>query len=170
MIYFVTENKLKDFTTILGSVDISMINPLMPTIANQYIQPRLGSHFYKYLLNAYNNKSLNSDEISLVEIIQNAMCWRVAEDIVITSSSQITNKGPQTLSGEFSQPSTESRLGLLTRHYKQKAEHFESEIVAFMKKNGEKFPEFVSSKNSDCSNFYAKPTKGDSFDHGIYFL
>lgn len=170
MIYFVSENKLKDFTTILGSVDIRMINPLVPTIANQYVQPRLGTYFYKFLLNSYNNQTLNQDEIDLVEIIQNAICWRVAEDIVITSSSQLTNKGPQTLSGEYSQPSSESRLGLLSRHYKQKAEHFESEIVSYLKKNGEKHPEFKSEKNSDCSNFYPKPTSGDSFDHGIYLI
>jgi hypothetical protein len=170
MKYFLSENRAKDFGVILGNVDDQLISPLIPTIANQYIQPRLGTYFYKELLLKYNNKTLNVDETSLVEIIQNSMVWRLCEDLIITSSSQLTNKGPQVQYGDYSQASDTSRIGLLSNHYRQKAEHFEAELINFLHYNKEKFSDYTNALNNDCRIFYTPDHGDDLFKGGIYLL
>jgi hypothetical protein len=167
-VYFISEQRLKDFTTTLGNVDAKLFAPLIPSAADMWIMPRTGTHFFNDLLRKYNAQTLNPMELELVGYIQNSLMWRVVSEIVITSSSQITNKGPQDQSGQNSEASSITKLGILTKHYNGKADFYDARIISFLWKNKDKFPAFTSKLNMDCDvDLY--PSKKTPYN-GITFL
>lgn len=170
MIYFLTEDFLKDHSTLLGNVDAHLTGPLVHTTADMWIKPRLGSHFYTYLLGKYNAQTLNPTEIKLVEIIKYAMLWRVLSDIVMTSSYQVTNKGIQTQSGSYSAAGSVTEIGMVSKHYQQKSEFYDARLVAFLKLNGKSYPEFISPNNTDCNIVDITPEVKKSYHQDINFL
>lgn len=168
MIYFLTEQRIKDFSTVLGNVDIKLIAPLIPTSADLYIKPRTGSYFFNHLLTKYNAQTLNPDEEELVSLIQQSLLWRAVSEVVLTSSAQITNKGPQTQNGLNSASADITRIGMLTKHYGAKAEYYDKRIINFIWTNKDKFPEFTSKLNMDCqTDLY--PSKSTPYN-GMYFF
>lgn len=170
MIYFLTEERLKDFTLVLDNVDFKLINPAIQTNALMWIQPILGTYFMDYLLDKYNTQSLSNDEAKVVEKVQSALAWRVASDVVITSHSQITNKGIQVQNGMNSEPSTVRQMGILTQNFNAKATYFESDLYSFLRNNKNLFPQYTDKRNSDCRGFSNKLKENDLGNAGIYFL
>jgi hypothetical protein len=170
MIYFITEQRLKDFTTVLGNVDAKLISPLIPTLSEMWIKSRVGSYFYNHLLDVYNQQTANSDEQELISLIQQSLLWRAASDITITTSAQLTNKGPQTQSGINSSNADLGHVGLISRHYTNKAEFFDSRIESHLRLNKDKYPQFIAKENNDCSIVDIAPTKGKGFNKDINFF
>lgn len=168
MIYFLTNKRLTDFTTVLGGVDIKLFAPLIPTIADQWIKPRTGSYFFDSLLSKYNNQSLNPTEATLVGLIQNSLMWRTASELALTSTSQLTNKGLQEQSGNNSSPSNVTRTGMIMKHYEKKAEFYEARIVHFIWSNRKQLPDFTSKLNMDCDvDLY--PSKTTTYNDIFFF-
>lgn len=169
MIYFITEERLKDITPVLDNVDYKLVHPLVKSNSFMWLQPILGTHFMEYLLAGYNGQSLTPKEEKLLVKVQNALAWRVCSDVVFTTQAQISNKGIQTQNGMNSEPASVQRLGMLTKHYNAKAEHFESELISFLGLNKEDYPEYTSKDNNDCTQFY-KPKKEGYNDTGVHFF
>lgn len=168
-IYFLTEQRLKDFTIILGNVDIKLINPLIPSAADLFIKPRTGSHFFNHLLKSFNDQTLTTYEEELVSLIQQSLMWRVADDISITTSSQVTNKGPQEQFGMNSSPSSLSKIGFVSKHYTAKADFYDNRIIHYIWSNKNNLPEFTNKLNKDCDvDLY--PSKTNPYNGGIYFF
>lgn len=153
MIYFLTENRIKNITPIMDNADFKLINPLIKTSALMWVKPILGTHFFNYLLSEYNNQSLDSDELVLVDIIQNIIGWRTASSFTLTSHSQLSNKGPQTQYGDYSDEASITRLGILTREFNSKAEFFQDDLKSYLINNFDKYPEFTSTNNKDCFEY-----------------
>ena len=167
-VYFITEERIKSMTTVLGSVDGKLISPLLKSAADMWVLPRTGTYFFNDLLTKFNAQTLNSDERELVEIIQNSLIWRVASELVITSSAQITNKGVQEQNGMNSQSAEITKLGMLTKHYGAKAEFYDSRIIHFLWANKDLFPKFTDKLNTDC-NVDLYPSKSNPYT-GITFF
>lgn len=168
MVYFLTNQRLVDFTTVLGNVDIKLFAPLIPSAADQWVMPRTGTHFFNDLLNKYDAQTLSPREEELVGMIQNSLMWRVASEVVLTSSAQITNKGPQEQSGENSEASSIAKIGMLTKHYGAKADFYDNRIVHFIWTNKKDFPEFTNKLNIDCDvDLY--PSKNTSYNDIHFF-
>lgn len=168
MIYFLSEQRIKDFTTVLGNVDAKLIAPLIMSAADQWVKPRTGTHFFNDLLNKYNAQTLSADEKTLVTAIQNSLMWRIAAELVITTSSQITNKGPQEQNGINSNASDITKLGMLTAHYGNKADFYDARIIHLIWHNKDKFPAFTDKLNRDC-NADLYPSKSDPYNDIIFF-
>jgi hypothetical protein len=170
MIYFLTEERIKSQTTVLGNVDAKLISPLIPTLAEMWIKSRVGSYFYNHLLNVYNTQSANQDEQDLIVLIQQSLLWRAASDVTITTSAQLTNKGPQTQSGINSASADLTHVGLISRHYTNKAEFFDSRIEAHLRLNKNSYPQFIAKENNDKSIVDIAPEKGKGFNKDINFF
>lgn len=169
-IYFLTEAKIKKHTTILGNVDAGLISPLLPTLAGMWIEPRIGSYFYKHLLKAYNDETETPEEKDLIILIQQSLLWRASSDVVITSSGQITNKGVQDQNGINSTSSESTKVGLLSRHYTTKAEFFDARIEAHLRLNKANYPEFTDKLNNNCGIVDLPPSKDSSYNLDIMFF
>lgn len=170
MIAFITEERLKDFTVVLGNVDAKLISPLIPTLSDMWIKDRLGSYFYDDILTKYNAQTLAGKEIELVEIIQQTLLWRAASDVAITTAFQLTNKGPQEQNGINSTPAGQSNVSLISKHYQQKAEYYDSRLVSFLKLNKGDFPVFTDNLNNNSSIVDVKPNKSSGYNKDITFF
>jgi len=170
MIYFVTETYMKTYTTLNDNVDSNVYITLVKTAADGFVRSYLGDYFYKYLLTAYNAQTLNADEIILVQdYIQDAIAWRVLSDATFSTSYQVTNKGVQKQSGDFSDNPGFQGVSFMSHFYKSKADFYDNRLRTYLIDNKDLYPEFISDLNQQCS---LKPfCKGkSSFDSGIMFI
>lgn len=165
--YFVTENYIKQTTAITKNVDANEIMPFIVTSAQTWMQSILGTYFFDYLVQAFNDETLNSDEEVLVSKIKPAIAWRAASDCVLELTYQLKNKGLQKQSGDNSESVDLSEMGFVKTHYEQKAEFFETFVVDYLRLNKDLFPEFISELNKSG---VLKAQDDDNFSSDILFV
>lgn len=153
MTYFVTENYIKELTPITSNVEFSEFEPMVRTQAEMRVQPILGSYFFKYLLNQYNNTLLTPSEVSLVELIQPVIAWSVCAESALITSYQLKNKGIQVQSGDYSQPAQLQEVNRIVSDFRQKSEFYENRLKFFLKENKLNYPQFISDLNKDSDLF-----------------
>lgn len=167
MIYFVTEQYLKQKTPITQNVSAGDVMPFVEPAASAWMQNILGTYFFNHLLTAYNAQSLNADELVLVAKIQPAIAWRAASDCVLGLTYQLKNKGLQKQNGENSEAVEQSEVGFVMKHYTQKAEFYEALVRKFLKINRDDYPQFTSKQNKDSE---LAPQNDDNFNSDILFV
>ena len=149
MIYFITENYLKNNTPITNNVDVTDIMPYVATQARLRIKSILGAVFYEDILTKYNDQTLSADETTLVEYIQPVIAWYSAEDAVFGLSYQLKNKGVQQQFGDYSNAVSKDEIAFNMDHYHQKAETFEQDLINWLIDNKALFPLFTSASNKN---------------------
>jgi hypothetical protein len=149
MLYFITENYLKTNTPITANVDVTDVTPYIATQAQLRVMPILGTTFFNYMLNVYNNQTATNDEETLIKFIQPIIAWRSAEDAVFGLTYQLKNKGLQTQNGDFSSSVSQREVAFGMEHYAQKAAFFEQRLIRYLLKNRSLYPEFISTENRD---------------------
>ena len=151
MIYFLSENFIKTYVVIPSNVDVKTFTPLIQSSCYAYIKPMIGTYFFNDLLEKYNNQTLSSDELILVEKIQFAVLWRLCAKAGITATYQFTNKGYQK---QFDDNSTSVELNEVTFMYDtyiQEALIFQNELKQFLIDNKDDYPNFLDKLNKDSS-------------------
>ena len=149
MLYFITENYLKTNTPITANVDVTDVTPYIATQAQLRVMPILGTTFFNYMLQVYNDQTATNDEETLIKFIQPIIAWRSAEDAVFGLTYQLKNKGLQTQNGDFSSSVSQREVAFGMEHYAQKASFFEQRLIRWLIKNKNLFPEFISEENRD---------------------
>jgi hypothetical protein len=149
MLYFITENYLKTNTPITANVDVTDVTPYIATQAQLRVMPILGTTFFNYMLEVYNDQTATNDEETLIKFIQPIVAWRSAEDAVFGLTYQLKNKGLQTQNGDFSSSVSQREVAFGMEHYAQKAAFFEQRLIKYLIKNKNLYPEFISLENRD---------------------
>jgi hypothetical protein len=149
MLYFITENYLKTNTPITANVDVTDVTPYIATQAQLRVMPILGTVFFNYMLDVYNNQTATNDEETLIKFIQPIVAWRSAEDAVFGLTYQLKNKGLQLQNGDFSSSVSQREVAFGMEHYAQKAAFFEQRLIKYLIKNKNLYPEFISETNKD---------------------
>jgi hypothetical protein len=149
MLYFITENYLKTNTPITANVDVTDVTPYIATQAQLRVMPILGTTFFNYMLEVYNDQTATNDEETLIKFIQPIVAWRSAEDAVFGLTYQLKNKGLQTQNGDFSSSVSQREVAFGMEHYAQKAAFFEQRLIRYLLKNRSLYPEFISTENRD---------------------
>jgi hypothetical protein len=167
MIYFVTENYLKQKTPITKNVQASDIMLFVEPSASSWMQSILGTYFFNHLVTAYNAQTLTNDEQLLVTKIQPAVAWRAASDCVLGLTYQLKNKGLQKQNGENSESVELNEAQFVMQHYSQKAEFFEAMVRKFLLANKSDYPQFLSKQNRDSE---IAPQNDDNFNNDMLFI
>jgi hypothetical protein len=167
MIYFVTEQYLKQKTPITQNVSSKDVMPFVEPAAASWMQNILGTYFFNDLLTKYNAQTLSTDEETLVEKMKPAIAWRAATDCVLGLTYQLKNKGLQKQNGDNSESVEQSEVGFVMRHYEQKAEFFESMCRKYLVKNKDLYSVFTSTLNKDSE---LRPQDDDNFNTDIMFI
>lgn len=168
MIYFVTENYLKNQTPITNNVDVTDLTPFVKTASDMTVQPILGTYFYEDLLTKYNAQTLSNDEETLVSYIQPCIAWRTCADAVIGLSRQLKNKGLQSQQGDFSSSVSMSEIAFYVDDYRQKETFYINRLVTYLKDNKDLFSVYTSDLNKDSNIKPTKPT--DSYNDSILII
>ncbi len=184
MLYFITENYLKTNTPITANVDVTDVTPYIATQAQLRVMPILGTTFFNYMLEVYNDQTATNDEEALIKFIQPVIAWRSAEDAVFGLTYQLKNKGLQTQSGDYSSSVSQREVAFGMDHYAQKASFFETRLIRYLLKNRNLFPEFISHENRDtdlrpmidclgcsgCHNATCNGESGNGYNNQILIL
>ena len=149
MLYFITENYLKTNTPITANVDVTDVTPYIATQAQLRVMPILGTTFFNYMLEVYNDQTATNDEETLIKFIQPVIAWRSAEDAVFGLTYQLKNKGLQLQSGDYSSSVSQREVAFGMEHYAQKASFFEIRLIRYLLKNRLLYTEFISTENRD---------------------
>lgn len=168
MIYFITENYLKNQTPITNNVDVTDLTPFVKTASDMTVQPILGTYFYEDLLTKYNAQTLSNDEETLVSYIQPCIAWRTCADAVIGLSRQLKNKGLQSQQGDFSSSVSMSEIAFYVDDYRQKETFYINRLVTYLKENKDLFSVYTSDLNKDSNIKPTKPT--DSYNDSILII
>jgi len=165
MEYFITLAWLKAYTPVSANIDETLIFPFVPTSADMWIQPILGTYFYQDLLAKYNAQTLNVDETALVAIIKPAVAWRTASEAPIGLTFQLKNKGLQTQNSDNSESVDLADAEAVELKYVKKAEFYENQLKKYIHKNQDLFPAYLSEDNDDS---LIKPTRDRGNDYNTF--
>ncbi len=168
--YFITETYIKENTILNQNVDVNDILPLVKNAADMWTRSTLGTYFYNIILDAYNQHTLTTDQVTLVEFMQPSIAWRATADAVIELSYQIKNKGIQIQTGDFSASPEYKAIMWMSEHYTQKAEFYENRLGIYLWENKELYPDFLNVLNKDSILKYRNNRDNPNFNKRIMFV
>ena len=152
MIYFVTEEFLKEKTAITQNVDARDLSPYIAMSVKTYVQPILGYTFTEDLLTKYNAGTLNTEETELVEFVQYMTAHYSAYDAIPNLSFRVSNKGVQSQSGYYSASEGIQATEYIRNNVLKFARVYESNMRAFLELNRDSFPLYTDESNRDIQS------------------
>jgi len=151
MIYFVTEQFLKEKTAITQNVDAKDLAPYISQSVKTYIKPILGYRFTEDLLTKYNANSLSADEMELVEFIQYMVAFYSAYDAIPNISFRVSNKGIQSQFGDYSNSEGVATVEYIRNNVLKFAKINEGELRDFLALYKAKFPLYLDKINQEMT-------------------
>lgn len=173
-VLFISPALVKARTGISSFIDDKDIKPQIKVAQDMYIQPALGSTFYKALQDGVENSSLTANESALIDdYITDALMWYTVAELPMALGYQFFSKGVLQKTAEESNTPSRADLELLQRQYMNKAEFYKTRLINYLRENYTRFPEYFNPgigydviqpelKAYTCP-IYLGP---DSYDHG----
>lgn len=154
MIYFITENYLKNNTAFNNNIDMTKVEFLIPMAYDIVIVPLLGLYFSTYLLNKHQNVVLGTEtyttkEEALVDLIQPTMAWYVCSESVFDLTNQLQNKGLLTQNGDYQNSTNDNQTKYISERFFKNKEAYQNRLNHYLCKNSKDFPEFLSDDNDN---------------------
>jgi hypothetical protein len=144
---FVSQDYLKTSTPVLANVDITEVVPFLEETELIQIREIIGKPLYDDLKAKFAAQTLNADEITLVTYIKKALAFRAVSAALPFLMIKLTAKGPQTLKGEFSDPTDLSQMKYIRAEIDKYSEYHEERLVEYLCKNSSKFPLYNQADN-----------------------
>jgi hypothetical protein len=170
MIFFITENYLKDKTPITRNIDAADITPFIYTASDMYMKDILGSYFYEDILNKYNTQNLNPDETVLVSLVQPAIAWYAASFAVKGVHYSLRNKGIQLQDGENSTAASQNEVVMTAKDYKQTGDFYTERLRKYLILNKDLFSVFTNKLNTDSCLTDITPRKDDGYNSDMLMI
>jgi len=162
-INIVSEYFLKNYTPLGTNVDPKNFLPFVPAAQDTYLQPILGTNFYNYILDQFSASALTATEYYLVnDKIQPAVAWRAASMAMPFLSMQVTNKGPQRQSGDFSESVSLDDMKYLKAETANMAEFYEERLKNYLCASGSSYPKYTANNTIDMV-----PDKTSAYDSDL---
>jgi hypothetical protein len=158
MIYYITEQFLKNKTPITQNVDAKDLSPFMEMTVRTYIQPILGYNFNNELLEKFNDETLSPIETDLVEFIQFVVAFYATYDAIPSLTFRISNKGIQSQFGDYQNSEGVATVEYLRNNMLKFARVHESNLRAFLDLNKAQFPTYLATINEQIE----APDKGQT--------
>jgi hypothetical protein len=158
MIYYITEQFLKNKTPITQNVDAKDLAPFMEMTVRTYIQPILGYNFNNELLEKFNDETLSPIETDLVEFIQFVVAFYATYDAIPSLTFRISNKGIQSQFGDYQNSEGVATVEYLRNNMLKFARVHESNLRAFLDLNKDQFPTYLATINEQIE----APDKGQT--------
>ncbi len=136
----VTENYLKGFTPISKNIDIEEVTPFLEEVELIDVRELVGRPLYDDIKTKYIDKTLNANEIELVNLLKRGISYKSAAQALPFLNTKITSKGVQKLRGDYSEAGSMEEMKYLRRELENKAEYFFERCVDYLCKNSQYFP------------------------------
>lgn len=162
---FISESTLKERSFISDNVDIKYLRETILWAQDQHIQRLTGSTLYELLKTQVIANTLTAANTTLInDYIQPILIWRVTAESAYWSSNKMMNKGVTNLSSENSQLASRATIDALANKANDKAEWYESRLVAFLCENEADYPTY---QNPGSGSDVIHPTR-EAFTSAIF--
>jgi hypothetical protein len=162
-ILFISETKLKNFTALDFNVRPENLVPYILQSQDIYLQPVLGTRFYKGLKSRIQSKSLTQDEKDLINEYISPMILNYAlHQALPFLKYRLVEKGVVSPQSETSQTASWEELRFIQARIKDTAEFYQQRLVEFFIDNPNMFLEY---QDPGTKGMY--PNKQDSYKSGL---
>lgn len=145
-VLLLSEDILKDRTSIHGNVDPKLLYPEMKAAQDMYILPILGTALYDKIVGDINASGTTTGvyKILLDDYIVDALLYYVMAGLPDAISFQFWNKGVVRKSGDNTELPSMSELADISNKYRIRAEWYGERLNKYLKQNSSSFPEYES--------------------------
>lgn len=158
---FVSEDYLKQVTTIAGNLDPKELLPHVKEAQDRLIQEVLGSKFYNDLID--DTHVLTANETILISYIKPYLAWIVAHESLPFIHYKNKPKGLIKVSGESNNSADLTELKFILDRLKNRAEQYGQRLQDYLYDNRNLFEYY---KNYDCP---LAPNRSSTFDCDVVF-
>lgn len=159
IVHFIDQNYLKTFTPINNNIDINLIFPFIGTAQEIRIKPLLCDSLYFSLIDKIkNNTPLNTNEVSLMELIRPSLAYWTVYQAIPSLAIEIRGSGIVRRTNDQIVPATKNEIIMLRDQYESIARFHDQQILNFISKF---FPE--------CQNCENECLPKNSYKFGIYY-
>tara|TARA_Y100000361_G_scaffold30864_1_gene25715 strand:+ start:3054 stop:3623 length:570 start_codon:yes stop_codon:yes gene_type:complete len=154
-VLFISEEKIKNSTSLSGSVDMDFILPYIKTSQRMYIEPKLGTDLFEALQSKITAGTLSGTYQTLVDdYIMEALVHFSFYAALPFLRVRVSNNGVGIKTSENIQALTNEEYKDLRQEIINTAEFFLERMVRFIRHNTASLPEYSTSSGADLS-----PTK-----------
>lgn len=145
MIRLINVTDVKENTTIEKNVDNSKIAPFIFKVQDTHLQQALGTTLYRYILDAFDNGTLNPDELDLVDTYIKPMLveWVYYEAYPFLSFKP-TNKSISTERSEYSDAADLSGIKYMRDAIRNIAEYYTKRLNKHLHDYSSLFPLYLN--------------------------
>lgn len=133
-----------------GNVSPDVLRGEIINAQDMFLRDILGDELYFKILEDFDNNALTGIYLDMFPGITDVVIFRTIQRAMLPLTKQITNKGIQTGSSDFSQSASDSAMWTHYNRYKRDAEFYERRLFNFLKENKDDIPEYT--KESDDIN------------------
>lgn len=142
-VLFITETKLKSFTALDYNVRPEQLVPYIITSQDIYLQPVLGTRFYKGLKDRIANNTKTQEETDLInEYISPMLLHYALYQALPFLKYRLVQKGVVSPQSETSETATFEEMNFLRKSVKDIAEFYQTRLIEFFYDNPTLFPEY----------------------------
>jgi hypothetical protein len=166
-IHLLSVDNFKEKAVLSEDINSLIIKKTLQIAQSIRIQSLLGTKLYNKILELVSNNTIgdvgNVNYKTLLDnYIINVIQFEGYYKLLLHLQAQVTDKGPQSRSGEFSVPIEMSGLKLLRAESKNDAEFYGNLLVTFIRDNSNDYPEY-------CDTTEGINSSKTAFFSGIYF-
>tara|TARA_R100001594_G_scaffold135519_1_gene177306 strand:+ start:794 stop:1360 length:567 start_codon:yes stop_codon:yes gene_type:complete len=151
-VLFISEQKLKDTTSINQSVDVEYLLGSIRTAQKKYIETKLGTDLFEALQTKITGASLSGAYETLVEdYIGDALAWWSLYEAMPFLRYKIMNNNIVSKTAENTQTLSREEAQDLREECRNTAEFYTERLIDYIKNNTESFPEYSTNTGADIT-------------------
>lgn len=145
-VLLLSEDILKDRTSIHGNVDPKLLFPEIKAAQDMYIHPVLGTALYDKIIGDVDASGTTTGvyKTLLDDYIVDALLYYVLSGLPDAISFQFWNKGVVRKTGDNTELPSMSDLADVSNKYRVRAEWYAERLNKYLKQNSSSFPEYES--------------------------
>jgi hypothetical protein len=149
-ILFISEDYVKENTTINENVDVKLLRSTIWDCQRDYIKPILGTDLYNKVESEINAGTLTGNYQTLVDtyISESLIKWVMMESVP-TMLYKYRNKSVSTQTSDNASPISYQAMQQEMNRWRDKAELRSQDITRYLCANDDLFPEYCSNEDSD---------------------
>lgn len=149
IVYFINIDKLEDNSPLNGNVDSKILNPIIYTAQDIYLQPILGSAIYNQLKEQITNNTLTAANTTLLnDYIQPCLTWYVMYDAPVSMSYKYMNKAVVKRTDPNAETVSYDDLIDIANKNLEKAQFYSKRLSMFLLSNLTTYPLYSTSDSS----------------------
>tara|TARA_R100000388_G_scaffold31080_1_gene24340 strand:+ start:21 stop:599 length:579 start_codon:yes stop_codon:yes gene_type:complete len=147
---FVSEQRLKETTSITNNVDVEFLLPYLKVAQRKYLETSLGTALYERCQADITAGTLAGAYLTLInDYVSDVLCHYAFYEALPYMHYKVMNKGVMLKSSDNASPISREELQDLRHNVLDTAEWYRKRLVDYLKHNTTSYPEYSTNVNDD---------------------